>query len=348
MKQQKLTRVLNEMGCWTWYFHSPDNCTNVFSFQVWTPILLVANPSMKVGTLNKEVSPVRIYYNGLAWWRPGDVFRTNCYPDIYKYPFDNQECRISILASGYTEEEVLLKSPDTEAFIPFYSDNGEWTILRTRTHSYDQNQLSVVQWYLTFKRRPQFFFFNVILPIIFLSLLNCLVYCIPVESGERISFAITVLLSFAVFMTLIGDNIPKTSAPMSLICYYLISIFSGSAMIMISTIFNLKLFYMNPKTAIPPRLKNLTSFVLKRRCCGGKRNINPETTVIQVIGKQSENVGLNNEKKGFKDWEPEVVPHDQDEFTWKEVAHAVDKLSIIGFILYFTLATVSHLVIIIF
>ena len=300
---------------------------------------------MKVGTLNGDVSPVRVYYNGLAWWRPGDVFRTSCYPDIYKYPFDNQECRISILASGFTEQEVLLQIPDTEADTSFYNDNGEWVLLKSRPQTYDQNQISVAQWYFTFKRRPQFFFFNVILPVIFLSFLDCLVYCIPVQTGERISYAITVLLSFAVFMTLISDNIPKTSAPMSLFCIYLISIFTGSGMIMISTIFNLKLFYTNENTEIPPRVRSFTAFMLKKRWCQG-HTVEPNTTVIQVIGKPSKEDGINNNVKGNKDWEPEVWSHDYDDITWKDVAYAVDRLSFVGFVAYFTVATIGHLLVI--
>lgn len=320
-----------------------------FLWQVWTPILVVANPSLIVGTLNGDVSPVRVYYNGLAWWRPGDVFRTSCYPDIYKYPFDNQECRISILASGFTEKEVLLKVPYSEANADFYNDNGEWVLLKTYTNAFDQNQISVAQWFFTFKRRPQFFFFNVILPIIFLSLLDCLVYCIPVESGERISYSITVLLSFAVFMTLIGDNIPKTSAPMSLFCIYLISIFSGSGMIMISTIFNLKLFYTNPCKEISPRARRLTAFMLKKRWCQS-RATEPSTTMVQVIGKLDNDSGSkNNTVKRFKAREPEIVSDDDyEDITWKDVAHAVDRLSFIGFVAYFTVATIGHLFVIAF
>lgn len=306
---------------------------------------------MKVGKLNGDVSPVRVYYNGLTWWRPGDVFRTNCYPDIYKYPFDHQECRISIIASGYTEQEVLLQIPDPEAFTPFYTDNGEWILVKSRTLTFDESQISVAQWYLTFKRRPQFFFFNVILPIIFLSLLDCLVYCIPVESGERVSYSITVLLSFAVFMTLIGDNIPKTSAPMSLICYYLISVFTGSGLIMISTIVNLKLFYTSPNKAISPKLRSLTTFVLRKRGCH-RDTVHPNTTVVQVIGKPNMVDGFGDNKKdlcGFKEREQDFSPHeDVDDLTWKDVAHAVDRLSIIGFVVFFTFATVGHLAVIAF
>ena len=307
---------------------------------------------MKVGTLNGDVSPVRIYYNGLAWWRPGDVFRTSCYPDIYKYPFDNQECRISILASGFTEQEVLLQIPGSEADTSFYEDNGEWVLLKTRPRTYDQNQLSVAQWYFTFKRRPQFFFFNVILPIIFMSLLDCLVYCIPVQSGERISYAITVLLSFAVFMTLISDNIPKTSAPMSLFCIYLFSVFTGSGMIMISTIYNMKLFYTDQSKEISPMIRSFTVFMLRKKWCQG-RIIQPNgTTVIQVLEK-SEKPGLENgiNKKGMKPskaQEPEVWSHDKvdDDITWKDVAYAVDRLSFFGFVVYFTVATIGHLLVI--
>ena len=301
---------------------------------------------MKVSKLNGDVSPVRIYYNGLVWWRPGDVFRTSCYPDIYKYPFDSQECRISILASGFTEQEVLLQIPGSEADTSIYTDNGEWVLLKTRPNSYDQNQLSVAQWYFTFKRRPQFFFFNVIMPIIFLSLLDCLVYCIPVQSGERISYAITVLLSFAVFMTLISDNIPKTSAPMSLFCIYLFSVFTGSGMIMISTIFNLKLFYTDQSKEISQMVRSFTVFMLRKRWCQG-RSVQPNTTVIQVMEKPGKEDGcINNNMKISKEREPEVWSPEYDDITWKDVAQAVDRLSFAGFVAYFTVATIGHLLVI--
>ena len=62
-------------------------------------------------------------------------------------------------------------------------------------------------------------------------------------------------------------------------------------------------------------------------------------------GKEDEST--NNNKKSSKELEPEVwSPDTYDDITWKDVAHAVDRLSFAGFVVYFTMATIGHLLVI--
>jgi nicotinic acetylcholine receptor len=44
-----------------------------------------------------------------------------------------------------------------------------------------------------------------------LSILTCLTFYLPTESGEKVSLGLTVLLAFSVFMLLIAESIPATS-----------------------------------------------------------------------------------------------------------------------------------------
>ena len=44
--------------------------------------------------------------------------------------------------------------------------------------------------------------------------LGFLVFFIPADSGEKVSFGMNVLLAFAVFLLLIGENMPQTSLHM--------------------------------------------------------------------------------------------------------------------------------------
>jgi len=44
-----------------------------------------------------------------------------------------------------------------------------------------------------------------------LSVLTCLVFCLPPDSGEKIALGITVLLAFSVFMLAIAEKMPETS-----------------------------------------------------------------------------------------------------------------------------------------
>jgi hypothetical protein len=61
------------------------------------------------------------------------------------------------------------------------------------------------------------------MPVVFLGLLNILVFLIPAESGERISYSVTVMLAITVFLSSVADSLPKTSSPISLLSYYLLA-----------------------------------------------------------------------------------------------------------------------------
>ena len=89
-----------------------------------------------------------------------------------------------------------------------------------------RNQATRVKYIFQLERKPQYVIINIILPISFLNLLNALVFVLPAESGERVSYSLTVLLSIAVFMTIVSDIPPRTSEPTPLISYLLLISFS--------------------------------------------------------------------------------------------------------------------------
>ena len=72
---------------------------------------------------------------------------------------------------------------------------------------------------LVLARRPMFVVVILILPVLVMGLLNTLVFLLPAASGERVSYSITILLSQALLLTIVSDNIPKTSSPVSILCY---------------------------------------------------------------------------------------------------------------------------------
>jgi uncharacterized membrane-anchored protein len=58
-----------------------------------------------------------------------------------------------------------------------------------------------------------FFVLNLILPICLMSILNLFVFLLQGDSGERVGYAITVLLAIALFLTISSDSLPATSNP---------------------------------------------------------------------------------------------------------------------------------------
>ena len=126
-----------------------------------------------------------------------------------KYPFDQQVCSIDMVAMNYNTHKldfVIYKGIDT-AHMGFFTENNIWALQGTKLESHNipfgKNHLSTFSIIFTIKRRPSFVVMNIILPVVFLALLNILVFLIPVESGEKIGFGITCLLALAVFLSII-------------------------------------------------------------------------------------------------------------------------------------------------
>lgn len=64
------------------------------------------------------------------------------------------------------------------------------------------------------KRKPLFYVVNVIFPSTILMIMDTIGFFIPPESGERISFKITLLLGYSVFLVIASETLPAIGAPL--------------------------------------------------------------------------------------------------------------------------------------
>lgn len=61
------------------------------------------------------------------------------------------------------------------------------------------------------RRKTLFYTVNLIIPCMGISFLTVLVFYLPSDSGEKVSLAISILLSLTVFFLLLAEIIPPTS-----------------------------------------------------------------------------------------------------------------------------------------
>ena len=66
---------------------------------------------------------------------------------------------------------------------------------------------------LTLKRRPLYYLLNIVIPSLVLAVLSALTFAVPVDSGEKLSLGISILLAFSVFMLILQDNTPESDSP---------------------------------------------------------------------------------------------------------------------------------------
>ena len=71
--------------------------------------------------------------------------------------------------------------------------------------------MSMVKYYIYLERFPTYYLLNIIIPSVVLAFLSAFTFYVPVDSGEKVSLSITILLSFSVFLLILSDNTPSIS-----------------------------------------------------------------------------------------------------------------------------------------
>ncbi|XP_076114038.1 neuronal acetylcholine receptor subunit alpha-6-like [Mytilus galloprovincialis] len=285
------------------------NNTNTMLFSqddIWKPTLVITNPFSKIEKIGKDFMTVRYFSNGLAYWTPGEILISSCSVDITYFPFDEQKCTIRLMAWGTTPNEIVLQS-SSDINLDYFSEHGSWKIISASSESNDELVgSSFIDMSFSMKRRPGFYVINIVLPVIFLMVLNACVFVLPPHSGERVSYAITVLLAIAVFLTLIGDNLPKTSEPMSLLSYFLMFGLVFSSLICFCTILCLRLQLKDKNRHIPDFLKRLVL------CCGrDKPRTEREWSFVSNNTSNRPNSNVNGNEG--------LTNTDKNDVTWNDI-----------------------------
>tara|TARA_B110001450_G_C17619197_1_gene480488 strand:- start:729 stop:1391 length:663 start_codon:yes stop_codon:yes gene_type:complete len=122
-----------------------------------------------------------------------------------------------------------------------YQLNQEWEIIETK-HTLEEKiykccpeKYQSAVYIIKIRRKPGYYILNIILPTFATSTLMVLCLLIPWDSGERISFAVTVMLSIIVFLLILSESLPKTNTK-PLLSKMLIGLVFFSLFVVFSTV----------------------------------------------------------------------------------------------------------------
>ena len=299
------------------------------SIQVWRPRLYCSNAIDNIA-MDKATSDNVLYdYKGSAIYLMGLQSSTLCPPNSMYFPFDIQVCNIDVVSSlSFYEETFIANAVIYEVF----EQNPLWDLLNIRISivKIEGGQLSIFRIMVKLQRRYAFFMVTIFSPIVFLAIVNLFVFMIPVDSGERVSFAITVLLSFTVFLSLVTANTPKSSLTISLFSVYMFTVLLYSFLITLSVVVILDIHFTNKDQAPKWNLSKMVVWGLK------KERYKLERSVITVHPKTDDTEYAEKTTKTDD-------PHDVD---YKTISSALDKFFIRFYFLLFTLITVAFMTVI--
>ena len=206
----------------TWNPNNWNNITSIVLFtdsdmgeSIWIPDIYLYNTAENpLSELN--AGRVKIYNDGyILWSRPG-IIKSTCTFNLTSFPYDEQYCSLKFGSWSYHGDEINL-NPGTPAIdISELQPNQEWDLVN---HTFEKNvkyytccpePYPDVTFNITLRRRPGFYNTNILLPAFATASLMLLSLVVPSESGERIGFVTTVMLSIIVFLLILSENLPKS------------------------------------------------------------------------------------------------------------------------------------------
>ena len=269
---------------------------------IWIPEIILSNPSDKLHSYGQDWQLVRFDSKGWASWAPGDIITAKCHLNHRYFPFDTQTCSLDLHVWGYLATEVKLIPVTDTIDTSILAEGSSWKVVKTTAVAWGDDWTSSVTFTIILARKPQYVIINAILPILFLCLLNVLVFLLPAESGERMSFAITALLSIAVFMTIVSNTIPKSSDPLPLIAYFLMTDLIISSLVSVCTVWNLRLFHKSDEDPVPQWLIKVYGYSC--RICKWNITGNHKQGTSEITASNATN---NNKRTSVKDTETGAV-----------------------------------------
>ncbi|XP_071161147.1 acetylcholine receptor subunit beta-type acr-3-like [Mytilus edulis] len=254
-----------------WDYSSFDNlfALTIDPSDIWKPLMFLVNVADNMEPIGHGVT----FYSTLTstgdvYYSPGGIMKAKCPTNVAKFPFDTQECKLMFFNWGITNTTLTLSALSNQARLLWYTPNSDWTLLEYSTFVEVYNDYSTFNVKIKIKRQSLYYAVMMILPTLLFALLNPLVFVIPVESGERVSLAMTILLSYAIFLTLVSAAIPTSSNPMCVLLAVMITIISLSGFIVGSVIMVSKYYYEETTAGLSSPLKRFAKWRLEK-----KRNV---------------------------------------------------------------------------
>ncbi|XP_062615913.1 acetylcholine receptor subunit alpha-like [Saccostrea cucullata] len=291
--------------------------------EIWIPNIGVRNPAESEAFMEIEVAgfTVPATNHGFINLQINGLIKIMCEPDVTYYPFDVHHCSLTLSVLKYEGYEVKLQLAKPTATMHTFTENGQWAISILDTMMTDK----AMEIKLEMKRKSSFLIVNLFLPVLFLLSINMVVFLLPVESGERISFSITSFLSFAVFITILTEKVPQTSNPLSVLSIIFAFQLANSTMILICNVLVINIYHRSCDVLSACTV----AFV---RFMGQKSHEKKFLSVVDIKIKPAEDRGRSCE---------DIV---DQKVTWKEVAYALDKL----FLFIFICSTMLPIIVFIF
>ncbi|XP_064631419.1 acetylcholine receptor subunit beta-type acr-3-like isoform X2 [Lineus longissimus] len=218
---------------------------------------------------------------GKMVWTPGGTYKTSCSITVTYFPFDRQHCKMTFESFTHTANQVqLLKRPGGDTVnLDVYKRSDQWrlenvTAIWEKEPTYESFWTTRIHIDFHITRKCGYYVINILTPCVMISLLAVTVFCVPPDSGERVSLGISILLTLTVFLLLVADNIPKTSDELPLLALYLCVLMGMSALAVILSVIIIHVYNIGGRAIMSDNVRKfIFSYLARVICMNRQRHI---------------------------------------------------------------------------
>ncbi|XP_054908143.1 5-hydroxytryptamine receptor 3A-like [Poeciliopsis prolifica] len=224
----------NEFVRWNQSDFCGINEVSVPKAKLWIPEIVIQQDASDDGSIH-ETPWVIVRPDGSMFTFLRQRLTFTCRLNLYKFPFDLQRCNItftsmdidvnSLVLGSFTNDSVL-----TVTSTQFMITQGEWSLkdieLVSGNITNGWRYHSTISYIVTLERKPFLYVINFIIPLVYLLFLDLASFSIPVDSGEKFGFKVTVLLSISVLLLILKDILPSTEVDLPVIANLCVAVFT--------------------------------------------------------------------------------------------------------------------------
>ncbi|XP_074833113.1 5-hydroxytryptamine receptor 3B-like [Carettochelys insculpta] len=138
-----------------------------------------------------------------------------CRLEMCAFPLDAQNCSLTFSSIWHTVQDVDLalwrSHEDIQDDQMLFLDDGEWELLSLSSHPrvlcMETGRFAQIQFNVVIRRRPLLYVVSLLIPSLFLMLIDLASFYLPPNCGTRITFKTSVLVGYTVFQVNMSDKL---------------------------------------------------------------------------------------------------------------------------------------------
>ena len=183
--------------------------------RIWWPSVTFVNA---VGEYFKKNEELIIFANGTVQYREKFSVELKSFFDLTKFPFDAQTLQVAIESFAWDKDYIELNVDEQKTGFNPNLNLPEWKIgdigtqIEQNIEVRSKEPFSKFLMQIKLIRKPGFYLWKVLIPLIILVIISWSVFWMAEESlADRISFSLTGILTVVAYQFLISENLPNIS-----------------------------------------------------------------------------------------------------------------------------------------